>query len=221
VEQIVMMWSIKRIRESTWTSVTATTATFVNLSGLTAGTLYNWHVRANCIGGAGNYVQASFTTATPPAQECPGAYDVSTNGTTGGAATILLNTDVYGLINVRGDNDYYKFISSSSTITISLTTLPADYQLALLNSSGTTLQSSTNSSTTSETINATVTSGGTYYARVYPKSNGAFNANSCYTLRVQAGSARMNPELVQLSGNKFLFSLTRLASKQILHLSQR
>ena len=77
--------------------------------------------------------------------------------TTAGAATIPLNTDVYGLINVRGDNDYYKFIiTTGGTITISLTTLPADYQLALLNSSGTTLQSSTNNGTTSETINATV-----------------------------------------------------------------
>ena len=95
-------------------------------------------------------------------------------------------------------------ITTGGTITISLTTLPADYQLALLNSSGTTLQSSTNTGTNNETINVTVTAG-TYYVKVYPKSNGAFNASSCYTLRVQAGSAsRMNPELVQLSGNRFL-----------------
>jgi len=195
----------KKNTESSWTTVVpATTATSVDLSGLTAGTLYNWHVRANCSGGSGNYVQANFTTATPPAT-CPGSYDVSTNGNTGGAATIPLNTDVYGLINVRGDNDYYGFtITNGGTITISLTTLPADYQLALLNSGGTILQSSTNSGTTSETINTTV-GAGTYYARVYPKSNGAFNAGSCYTLRIQTGSAsRMNPELVQLSGNKFL-----------------
>ena len=195
----------KKSTESNWTSVTATTATLVNLSGLTAGTLYNWHVRTNCSGGTGNYVQANFTTATPPVT-CPGSYDVSTNGNTGGAATIPLNTDVYGLINVRGDNDYYGFtITIGGTISISLTTLPADYQLALLSSNGTTLLSSTNSGTTSETINNATVSPGTYYARVYPKSNGAFNAGSCYTLRIQTGSAgRMNPELVQLSGNKFL-----------------
>ncbi len=116
----------------------------------------------------------------------------------------ILNTDVYGLINVRNDNDYYAFsVTNGGTVTISLTTLPADYQLALLNSSGTTLLSSTNSGTTSETINTAVAPG-TYYARVYPKSNGAFNANNCYTLRVQNSAGRMiNPELVQLSGNKF------------------
>jgi hypothetical protein len=83
-------------------------------------------------GGAGNYVQANFTTATPPVT-CPGIYDVGANDNTAGAVTIPLNTDVYGLINVRNDNDYYTFsITTGGTITISLTTLPADYQLALL-----------------------------------------------------------------------------------------
>jgi len=107
------------------------------------------------------------------------------------------------LINVRGDNDHYKFIvTTGGTITISLTTLPADYQLALLDINGIILQSSTNNGTANETINATVVAG-TYYARVYPKSNGAFNANSCYILTVQTGTAtRMNPELVQLLENK-------------------
>jgi hypothetical protein len=81
--------------------------------------------------------------------------------------------------------------------------LPADYQLAFLNSSGNALLSSTNNGTTSETINANVAPG-TYYARVYPKSNGAFNANNCYTLRVQTGTASklINPELVKASENK-------------------
>jgi hypothetical protein len=57
----------KKNTESLWTTVTpATAATSVDLSGLTAGTLYNWHVKANCSGGSGNYVEANFTTATPP-----------------------------------------------------------------------------------------------------------------------------------------------------------
>ncbi len=190
---------------STWISAaTATTATSVNLTGLTAGTLYDWRVRATCSGGSGNFVQAQFTTAAAPVT-CPGIYDVSTNGTTGGAALIPLNTDVKGLINVSGDNDYYRFtINTGGTITLSLTTLPANYQLALLNSSGTVLQSSTNSNTNNETINRTVTAG-TYYARVYPRNNNAFNAGNCYTLRVQTGTAARNAdvEIVQIANNKF------------------
>ncbi|HEX3167394.1 MAG TPA: zinc-dependent metalloprotease family protein [Chitinophagaceae bacterium] len=191
--------------ESAWTNaVTGTTALTSDLTGLAAGTLYNWRVRANCSEGSGNYVQANFTTATPPVT-CPGIYDAGANDNIAGAVSIPFNTDIFGLINVRNDNDYYTFsITNGGTITISLTTLPADFQLALLNSSGTTLASSTNNGTSSETINATVASGGTYYVRVYPKSNGAFNAGSCYTLRVQTGTASkmVNPELVRITGNK-------------------
>ncbi|MCW3089938.1 MAG: Fibronectin type domain protein, partial [Ferruginibacter sp.] len=182
----------KAASSSTWiNAASATTSVSVNLTGLTANTLYDWRVKATCAGGTGIYSQAQFTT-TGTSSACPGTYDVSTNGTAAGAATIPLNNDVNGLMNVRGDDDYYKFtIATDGTITLSLTTLPADYQLALLNSGGTVLQSSTNSGTTSETINRTVVAG-TYYARIYPRNNGAFDANNCYTLKVQAGTATRN-----------------------------
>ena len=184
----------KAASSPTWiNAATATSNTSVDLTGLTESTLYDWRVRATCPSGTGSYVQAQFTTAGVPIV-CPGAYDVSTNGTTAGAATIPLNTDIFGLIEVRGDNDHYRFdIGTGGTITLSLTNLPADYQLALLNSSGTTLQSSTNNGTNNEIINTTVTAG-TYYAKVYPKSNGAFNASNCYTLRVQTGTASRNED---------------------------
>jgi hypothetical protein len=52
---------------STWiNAATATTALSVDLTGLSAGTLYNWRVRTNCTGNSSSYVQANFTTATPP-----------------------------------------------------------------------------------------------------------------------------------------------------------
>ena len=173
-------------------AATGTAATSVNLSGLTASTVYDWRVRANCSGGAGNYVQAQFTTAAAPST-CPGVYDVSTNGNIAGAALIPFNTDIKGTVSVSGDNDYYRFdITTGGTITMTLTTLPANYHLRLLNSAGSTLQTSSNSGTNNETINRTVTPG-TYYARVYPSNNNQFNATSCYTLRVQLGTATRMP----------------------------
>lgn len=196
----------KEASTGTWINIeTATTSTSVNLSGLTASTLYDWQVRANCTNGlTSNYIQAQFTTAVEPVA-CPGPYDVNTNGTTGGAATIPLNTDIKGLIEVRNDNDYYEFIiTTGSSITVSLTTLPADYQLELLNGSGTVLQSSTNNGSTNESISRSVEAG-TYYARVYPKGKGAFNASSCYTLNVQTGTASriVNTKLVKIPTSKF------------------
>ncbi|HRG82927.1 MAG TPA: T9SS type A sorting domain-containing protein, partial [Chitinophagaceae bacterium] len=178
---------------ATWiNAATATTATSVNLSGLSASTLYDWRVRTNCSGSSSAYVQAQFTTAT--ASTCPGPYDVSTNGSRNGAATIPFNTDVKGLINTSSDNDYYKFvITTGGTITVTLGTLPADYDLRLYRNN-TQVGASSNGSTTSETINYTATAG-TYYARVFGY-NGANNTSSCYTLRVQLGTASRTEELI-------------------------
>lgn len=179
----------KEASSSTWiNAVTGTTSTSRNITGLAASTLYDWRVRANCTSGlTSGYSQAQFTTTA--VVTCPGPYDISTNGTRAGAATIPLNTDIKGLVNPSGDNDYYRFnITTGGTITMTLTTLPANYHLRLQNSSGTTLQTSNNSGTNNETINRTVTPG-TYYARVYPSNSSNWNASNCYTLRVQTGTA--------------------------------
>ena len=102
------------------------------------------------------------------------------------------------MINPSGDNDYYKFvITTGGTATVTLTTLPADYDLTIVNSSGTQLAISQNGSTTSETITRTYTAG-TYYARVYGY-NGANSATVCYTLKVQLGTAS-KPEILQAGG---------------------
>jgi Metallo-peptidase family M12B Reprolysin-like/Secretion system C-terminal sorting domain/Bacterial pre-peptidase C-terminal domain/Fibronectin type III domain len=174
---------------STWTSAaTTTTATSVTITGLTASSLYDWRVSTNCgVNGSSGFSAAQFTTAA--VTTCPGIYDVSTNGTASGAALIPFNTDVKGLINPAGDLDYYKFvITTGGTATITLSTLPADYDLRLYSSNGTTqLAISQNGGTTNETITRTYTAG-TYYARVYGFNN-ANNATTCYTLRVQLGTA--------------------------------
>jgi hypothetical protein len=186
----------KAASSGTWSSNINTTATSLNLSGLAASTLYDWRVLANCSGGPGNFVAAQFTT-TVAGGACPGTYDVSTNGTSSGAAQIPLNTDIKGTISVSGDNDYYEIVlANGGSLLISLTTLPANYQLSFLNSSGSVLATSANNGTANEAINITVAAG-TYHARVYPRNNGTFNATSCYTLRA-AGTASKggNDELI-------------------------
>ena len=121
---------------STWTSAaTATTSTSVAISGLTASSLYDYRVSTNCgSNGTSGFATAQFTTT---ASGCQSVYDVSTNGTTAGAATIPFNTNVTGLISPSGDIDNYKFvITTGGTITLTLTTLPANYDLKLLSSTG-------------------------------------------------------------------------------------
>lgn len=187
----------KAASSGTWiTAAAATTSTSVNLSGLTASTLYDWRVRANCASGSSAYSQAQFTTSA--ASTCPGPYDVSTNGSRSGAATIPFNTDIKGLINTTSDNDYYKFvISTAGTITVTLTTLPADFDLRLYRNN-TQVGISQNGGTSNETISINASTG-TYYARVYGYK-GANNTTNCYTLRVQLGTASREGELIV--GNK-------------------
>ncbi len=189
----------KAASSATWiNAVTGTTATSRAITGLAATTLYDWRVRGNCASGPGAYAQAQFTTAA--VSTCPGIYDVSTNGTSGGAATIPLNTDVKGLISPSGDNDYYRFvITTGGTATITLTTLPADYDVRLYSSNGTTqLAISQAGGTASETITRTYTAG-TYFVRVYGYQN-ANNATQCYTLRVQTGTASRTAEETPKTG---------------------
>jgi hypothetical protein len=170
---------------ATWiNAATGTTSTSFNVSGLSTATLYDWRVKTNCLGAISSYATAQFTTSTT----CASPLDTSTNGTIAGAATIPFNTDITGLISPSGDIDHYKFvITTSGTITITLGTLPGDYDLKLLNSAGTQLAISQAGGTSSESITSTV-SPGTYYAQVYGYS-GANSATSCYTLRVQLGTA--------------------------------
>ncbi|MFZ9660780.1 MAG: reprolysin-like metallopeptidase, partial [Chitinophagaceae bacterium] len=175
----------KKAGDANWTVfATAQTqsATSASITGLTQGTLYDWRVRSKCTAGYGSYSTAQFATTSP---SCQSAYDASTNDTRAGASSILFNTDIKGLINPSGDLDYYKFvIGTTSTVTLSLTTLPADYDLRLYNSANTLLASSIKSGTSNESISTSLTLG-TYYAHVsgYRKAN---NSTSCYTLNVSA-----------------------------------
>ena len=191
----------KAASSGTWIpAATNTTSLSVNLTGLSSSTLYDWRVRADCSGGSGNYVSSQFTTAAVGGS-CPGSYDAEPNGNTSQAQLIPLNTDVKGTIGSSGDNDYYRLsIITGGSITISLTTLPANYQLQFLNASGGVLASSGNNGNANETINTTVNSGVTYYIRVYPKNNGAWNAASCYTLRAGGGTASRNFDDITSSG---------------------
>ena len=129
-------------------------------------------------------IKATATTVT----SCRSSKDTSTNNATTGAAVIPFNTNITGQIEVASDVDHYKFtITTRGTITLTLTTLPINYNLRLVSSTGTVLVTSQNNNTTNETINYTAAPG-IYYARVY-SPNTSFNATSCYTLRVALGTA--------------------------------
>jgi hypothetical protein len=155
----------------------------VTINNLFSSTSYNWRVSARCSAGLGSSTSANFTTL------CQSNYDSITNGTIAGAALIPFNTNIKGAINVASDIDNYKIvISTAGRITINLTNLPTNYNLQLLNSAGTQLAISANTSTSNESIVFTLAVG-TYYVKVYGAAANSFNSSVCYVLNVNSGTA--------------------------------
>lgn len=173
----------KKSTVTTWTSVTVT-GTSSALTGLSSATTYNWQVRANCTSGSSGYtVGSNFTTLTT----CTDSYE--SNNTFSAAKSLTVNTNVNALISSSTDIDWFKFSNTSTAknIRVTLSNLPADYDLRLYNSAGTLLFSSENGGTTTEVITYNNAPVATYYVRVIGY-NGAFNASACYRINASRSS---------------------------------
>ncbi|WP_400190204.1 N-acetylmuramoyl-L-alanine amidase [Hymenobacter sp. B81] len=130
---------------------------------------------------------ANYTSNGGGSTSCPtDGYEA--NNTLAAAPAIGVNVNNTAYVCPAGDSDWYRFTSSSTNnnLRITLTTLPADYELELYNAAGTLLYNSTNPSTTAETITYNGAPAATYYVRVYGY-NGA-TSSSAYTLRVATQS---------------------------------
>ncbi len=171
---------------ATWTTTTSTSASKV-LTGLTAATIYNWQVQAVCSGGSSAYVVgANFTTL---AATCTDSYEA--NETQATAKTLAVNTNGLAKICTATDIDYFKVttLTAAPKLKVTVTTLPADYDVVLYNSAGVQIGSSANGGTTSESITYnTATTGAVYYIKVFGYS-GAFNTTTSYTVRASTQAA--------------------------------
>ena len=177
----------KKSTATTWTSVSTTSASY-NLTGLTSSTTYNWQVRTNCSSGSSAYIAGTnFTTQASSTSTCTDSYE--TNNSFSAAKSIAANTNITALLNTSTDSDWFKFSNTSTAknIRVTLSNLPADYDLRLYNSAGTLLSTSANGGNATEQIKYNNAPVGTYYIRVYGY-NGAFNASACYTLRADISS---------------------------------
>ncbi|MBP6456467.1 MAG: hypothetical protein KA275_07030, partial [Chitinophagaceae bacterium] len=168
-------------------AVTYTTLSVVGtsqlLSGLTAASIYNWDVRANCANGSGAVVAgANFTTLSNGGGACTDNFE--TNETRNTAKAITPGTLITAKIGTSTDKDWFRFSNSSATrnIKVDLTNLPLDYDMKLYRGS-TLVGTSQLGGTSAEQLkynNGTIT---TYYANVYGYG-GVFNNAACYNLLV-------------------------------------
>lgn len=168
---------------SNWRNVSFSTYGSTMLYNLTSDTKYIVRAASICNETLSEYVITDFSTP----KSCNSSFDSGDmerqNNSMSGAPLVPLNLDFKGSISSWLDVDHYKFvISSNSTITIDLTDLTRDYDMRLLNSSGSTIASSNNSWTSDEKIVKTL-SPGTYYVRVHGYFF-LFDRNNCYNLKI-------------------------------------
>jgi hypothetical protein len=180
---------------TTWSSSTATTNS-INLTGLNASSTYNVQVRSNCSSGSSSYSSAINFTTSSSSTSCP-TDSYESNNTSSAAKTLSPGTTITAYICPAGDIDWYK-VSTTSTnknVKITLTNLPADYDLYLYNSSLTLLSKSENSGTTSETVKYNGAGAATYYVRVIGYNNAT--STSSYKLLATISSTayrQANPD---------------------------
>lgn len=177
----------KATAAATWTTTTSAT-TSKSVTGLTAGTTYEWQVQTVCSGGTTSAYSAStnFTT-TGGGATCVDNYEP--NNTSGTAATLTAGTTYQELIASSTDVDWFKFTTTGANtkIKINLTSLPADYDVRLYNQSVVQKGLSENGGTTDEQIIWNIGSAGTRYIKVYGYS-GAYNTGDCYDLLISVRS---------------------------------
>ena len=170
---------------TTWTTTTSTT-TSKALTGLVASTVYNFQVQAVCSATS----TSAYSTASTFTTLAAGCTDVGeANNTLATASAIALNTNLTAQIASATDLDYYSFTTTTAqNLVVTLTTLPADYDMRLFNAAGTQVGSSQNAGTTGETMNYANAPAGTYKIYVYGYG-GVFSNTACYTLKVTTSTA--------------------------------
>jgi hypothetical protein len=166
-----------------WTYLTEPLAVpSVTLEGLTSLTAYEFQVKTGC---ESNYSYSFIFTTL--GEGCPDNYEPNESMAT--AAVIPVNTDINALIGTSSDLDYFRFSTTGAAknIYITMTSLPANYNIILYKSDGTQIGSSSNPGTEDESILYNTNKTGTYYVRVFA-SYGVYDPSDCYLLHVATSS---------------------------------
>lgn len=177
------------LASDTW--LTATSASnSLSLSGLNAGTTYEFQVKAVCTSGTGDFSSSgSFITLNDPQNvSCtPNSYEPNNN--MGQIVPINLNTEINAMIEYGSDVDWFSINNSAdqSNIQVKLYNLPKDYNLQLYKS-GTLLANAVPAGTTAKQINYNTTKVGTYWIRISGNASNC-SKNSCYTLKAETSAA--------------------------------
>ena len=180
------------VNTATWTNTTSASNSKA-ISGLSGASNYEFQVQAVCSGSSSSFsASGTFTTSSAA---CTDNYEP--NNTLATAVTAPKNTDITALINVGTDKDFFKFTTGTSNpnVKITLTNLPADYDLKLTNGGGGTVYgTSQNGGTSNETIILNTTVARTYKIKVYPYTSASYSPTQCYTMRISTSNSGFRTE---------------------------
>ncbi|MBC8173346.1 MAG: fibronectin type III domain-containing protein, partial [Chitinophagales bacterium] len=95
----------KLTSSGTWTNTTSATTSKI-VSGLTAGSNYEWQVQTDCGGGSLSAYSSSVNFTTTGGGSCSDTYE--SNETSGTAKTITVGTTIQALIGSGTDVDWFK-----------------------------------------------------------------------------------------------------------------
>ena len=150
----------------TWTSMVLTETTRT-LTGLSASTIYDWRVRANC--GNGNISAYSTVQNFTTTASCTDINEPNNSSTA--ATPLTIGVSKLGRICGQGDVDWYKFtISATTNVRFTLSQLPHNYNLELY-INGTFAAGSYQTGTTNDVIIRNGQTANTLFYRVYGQSN--------------------------------------------------
>ena len=177
-----------------WSTATSTNAT-IGLENLIPNTPYEFHVSATCpYGTSAMSTVAYFNTLPSTAPNCSNSYEP--NDELIQAVAIEKNTIYASIIESETDNDYYTFTTTpqQSKFKVSLTNVPADYDLKIYNNSGALILSSQNGRIQTENcISNNTLQAGTFYVKVNGY-NGKYDPVNCYRLLLETSNSDFKEE---------------------------
>ncbi len=174
------------LNAANWTTTTSATNSKA-LTGLTAGSTYQFQVQAICNAATGTYSSIGSFNTTAVGNGCTNSYE--SNNTIQTATIAAVNTNLLSMIGTNTDKDWYRITTTNAApkLKVTLSTLPFDYDVRLYNANGTQLAISQLGGTSTETIKYNAAAGATYYIQVYGY-NGAYSATNCYTLNASTSA---------------------------------
>lgn len=174
----------REVGTGTWTTG-STTGTNINFTGLSAGTDYEFQVQTDCGGSLSAFSSSAYFT-TPGGGAC--SDDFEPNDTHNIATVITPGVTYNAMISPSGDNDWFKFttVSPNTKIRVTMTSLPADYDMKLYK--GNKLKgTSDNSGTADEEIIWNTNQAGSRFINVYGYAD-ASDPSDCYELLVEVSN---------------------------------